>query len=818
MQEIIKTGITYLPFIIKGIKSFLSDDNEKTNNDDEHLEKKFSKKLEELKFEKEEMEKKNKQYEKRLEQLNEIMMNNNLERQKIKELERQIELIEIEKMRHQEEIEKNKRTQIAINECKVSLNNELTKGILKALRNYSAEEEKWLNKINNENIQKQLSSFKQKLTLLFQDLFIYEKINEKMTKEFIKILQKNTNKIELNKMNFMIIGSSGVGKSTLINQLLGEKLAEEGNGKRCTIIGTSYTSKKFPFLTLYDSVGTEIGEGHTLEKVQNETLDEITKNLNINDPNEHIHCIFYCTTSNRIFEDELKVILKIREKYDGKRLPIIIVFTRAIDEEDIESKKDIINEFLKKYGEEISDDIFGISFIKVHAKEKVGEKMGKKYCDPCFGLSELISLAYKKGEKSYKIAIKNSLVEIGKNTFYNYIQSISNYLSNNINFYLYLSKKFEPNFSDYISYSFEKITDIVNKEGVTENELEKLENYLGNKLFETKTNKIIIPKNENINSKEKICIYCENNPKNAYKCECGTFACEKCYLNLYEYNDSVTCLICGKSESYIQEKTNQIQDSIILETNNYNEYDNYDNDYENGTFSDYEEKKIFNDNKNFDSIINILPNNLSMESKNSIYESVIEFKEAMIKEVSLDFEKFIQNEVKNIYYEILEKYNENFINNGFNMKGAMKSKEEIMETAEKEIKNQLLKPAEENFLKKMSSNLFQEINTIFKNEMLNKVIEFINNLNNNKEVNKFIQNFDIIPNEDKNLKIKQQFDEYIDKLKQKEVESQEKALKYQYEDNINYSQGYSSVPFNSEPGYSSEPFNSEPSSNPFSNQ
>ena len=208
-----------------------------------------------------------------------------------------------------------------------------------------------------------------------------------------------------------------------------------------------------------------------------------------------------------------------------------------------------------------------------------------------------------------------------------------------------------------------------------------------------------------------------------------------------------------------------------------------------------------------------------MESKNSIYESVIEFKEAMIKEVSLDFEKFIQNEVKNIYYEILEKYNENFINNGFNMKGAMKSKEEIMETAEKEIKNQLLKPAEENFLKKMSSNLFQEINTIFKNEMLNKVIEFINNLNNNKEVNKFIQNFDIIPDEDKNLKIKQQFDEYIDKLKQKEVESQEKALKYQYEDNIYYSQGrYSSVPFNSEPGCSSEPFNSEPSSYPLSNQ
>ena len=87
------------------------------------------------------------------------------------------------------------------------------------------------------------------------------------------------------------------------------------------------------------TVGTEIGQGHTLENVQRDILDEIAKNLNIKEPNEHIHCLIYCITSNRIIEDELKVILKIREKYDGKRLPIVIVYIRVLDDNDVEAKK-----------------------------------------------------------------------------------------------------------------------------------------------------------------------------------------------------------------------------------------------------------------------------------------------------------------------------------------------------------------------------------------------------------------------------------------------------------------------------------------------
>ena len=43
-------------------------------------------------------------------------------------------------------------------------------------------------------------------------------------------------------MNFIIIGNSGVGKSTLINEIFGEYLAQEGNGKRTTLESKKYES------------------------------------------------------------------------------------------------------------------------------------------------------------------------------------------------------------------------------------------------------------------------------------------------------------------------------------------------------------------------------------------------------------------------------------------------------------------------------------------------------------------------------------------------------------------------------------------------
>ena len=63
----------------------------------------------------------------------------------------------------------------------------------------------------------------QQLDNLFDTLFKNEKIVKKINNKFINVIRASFNEKELNKMNFIIIGNIGVGKSALINEIFGEK-------------------------------------------------------------------------------------------------------------------------------------------------------------------------------------------------------------------------------------------------------------------------------------------------------------------------------------------------------------------------------------------------------------------------------------------------------------------------------------------------------------------------------------------------------------------------------------------------------------------
>ena len=170
--------------------------------------------------------------------------------------------------------------------------------------------------------------------------------------------------------------------------------------------------------------------------------------------------------------------MELRKKYDGKKLPIVIVYTRATKDDEVESAKNTINEFLKKYGESLSNEIFGISFIPVNAREEEIKQLGLVLYAPCFGLNNLMLTCFNKGEQSYRFAIKNSLVQIGKNSIKEYIDVIHSKLINNIDYFHYLYQQFEPNFIDYISFCFEKITDIDKQKGIRKKDINRLKKYL----------------------------------------------------------------------------------------------------------------------------------------------------------------------------------------------------------------------------------------------------------------------------------------------------------------------------------------------------
>ena len=87
-----------------------------------------------------------------------------------------------------------------------------------------------------------------------------------------KIVQESINAIaekikNLNTLNIIVAGKTGVGKSTLINSVFKEKLADTGMGKPVTSHMRKITKKGVP-LAIYDTRGFELGkEGQVLTLV-----------------------------------------------------------------------------------------------------------------------------------------------------------------------------------------------------------------------------------------------------------------------------------------------------------------------------------------------------------------------------------------------------------------------------------------------------------------------------------------------------------------------------------------------------------------------
>ena len=104
----------------------------------------------------------------------------------------------------------------------------------------------------------------------------FKKRSEEYYKKAIKEFSNKTKHL-----NILIIGKSGVGKSTLINAILKEDRAKTQIGRPCTERIYSYESKN---IRLWDSRGIELKKENSLEKVLKETKDLVIKNNNLGDP------------------------------------------------------------------------------------------------------------------------------------------------------------------------------------------------------------------------------------------------------------------------------------------------------------------------------------------------------------------------------------------------------------------------------------------------------------------------------------------------------------------------------------------------------
>ena len=327
---------------------------------------------------------------------------NDLERQKEewkrRYEERQKEIKYQQELKRKEEKEFQDKKLLAVENMNNSLQKKQDEKLLEVEKEFDNLSQIWcLNEIKEIDFDKILKE-------CFQQLVISEQLEVIIKDNIRKLIKDLIKENEIKHLNLQIIGKTGVGKSTLINTIFGEKLAEEKKGEPCTMETKCYESNKYDFIRIYDTRGIEISKDFDIDKLFNETFKEIKIKCENNEPDELIHCLIYCFSGTRFERAEGDILVKLRKTYEGKKLSIILVLTQDIeeDEEGFSQLKESINKIIEdKCEETLSDNVKRISLVRVLATEK---KIGKSITIPPKGLDILIKKCYEKGEYTSKFA------------------------------------------------------------------------------------------------------------------------------------------------------------------------------------------------------------------------------------------------------------------------------------------------------------------------------------------------------------------------------------------------------------------------------
>lgn len=141
----------------------------------------------------------------------------------------------------------------------------------------------------------------------------------------------------LTTLNVVVIGKTGVGKSTLINSVFGENVAEVGLGRPVTQSIRKLEKEGTP-LAIYDTPGLELQGDHSAENLLEQVTNLINEGIQSEDVNQAIHCIWYCinTASSRVKPTEMNFLRKLGENTKRCNVPVILVLTQAFSKKKTE--------------------------------------------------------------------------------------------------------------------------------------------------------------------------------------------------------------------------------------------------------------------------------------------------------------------------------------------------------------------------------------------------------------------------------------------------------------------------------------------------
>lgn len=158
------------------------------------------------------------------------------------------------------------------------------------------------------------------------------------------------------KVNIIVAGKTGVGKSTLINSVFRGELAKTGSGQPVTQRIEEISKEGHP-IVIIDSKGLELKD---YDKIIGELSEEISERSQHHDENKHIHVAWLCIHEDgrRIEEAEQNLCKMLEEK----NIPVVVAITKARSDNGFREQvrnalptvKDVIS--VRAIAEQIEDD------------------------------------------------------------------------------------------------------------------------------------------------------------------------------------------------------------------------------------------------------------------------------------------------------------------------------------------------------------------------------------------------------------------------------------------------------------------------------